>query len=140
MRAVWAFAALTLLPACFLTPASARQTDLQGDFDGDGRRDTAAFEESEDGNLVLVVHLAAAPETPAVIWSGDVSSAPYFSASTTGPGTYRTMCHLYDGCGSTVPPQVTLTHDAVVVHALEGPADFLYYWDGSAFQNIIVGE
>lgn len=47
-----------------------------GDFDGDGRRDRAAFYETEDGALTLMVRRAAAPDAPLSIWGGDIASLP----------------------------------------------------------------
>lgn len=122
---------------CVLTPANSQVIDAQGDYDGDRRSDTAAFEEDAAGNLVLVVRRAATPGENIVIWTGDVSSRPYFAVSTAHPGAYQAMCHLYDSCA---PESVSLSHDGLIVHALEGPAEFLYYWDGASFRNIIISE
>lgn len=123
-------------------PASESGKHARGDYDGDGQIDRADFFESNEGVLTLLVRRAAAPNAPANIWGGDIASFPFFDLSTAPPGTYRTMCHVYGegACGTTVPEQVTLMHDGIIVHALEGPAEFLYYWDGSTFQNIIISE
>lgn len=121
-------------------PAAETGKHARGDFDGDGQIDLADFFESNEGALTLLVRRASAPDSPLAIWGGDIASFPYFEVSTAPAGTYRTMCHVYDGCGSTVPAQVTLTHEGIIVHALEGPAEYLYYWDGGAFQNIIISE
>jgi len=134
-------AGIVALTAC----ASAQQAswqngDIRGDFDGDGRQDIALFEETPDGVLSVIVRRAGAPNEPLSIWGGDIASAPYFAISAAPPGTYRTMCHLYDGCGANVPEQVTLAHDGIIVHALEGPAEFYYYWDGAAFRDILISE
>jgi hypothetical protein len=121
-------------------PAFWQNGDIRGDFDGDGRQDIAVFEETPDGVLSVIVRRAAAPDQPISIWGGDIASAPYFAISAAPPGTYHTMCHLYDSCGTTIPEQVTLAHDGIIVHALEGPAEFYYYWDGAAFRDILISE
>jgi hypothetical protein len=112
----------------------------RGDYDGDGRTDRADFIEDDEGHLVLIVRRAAAPDAALEIWGGDIASYPYFNVSTAPAGTYRTLCHLYDGCSESVPEQVTLTHDGIIVHAVEGRSDHYYYWDGTTFQNIIISE
>ena len=114
----------------------------RGDYDGDGQIDRADFFESNEGTLTLLVRRAAAPDASINIWSGDIASFPYFAISTAPSGRYRAICHLYsDGaCGTTVPEQVTLPHDGIIVHALEGPAEYLYYWDGATFRDIIISE
>lgn len=112
----------------------------RGDYDGDGRMDRADFQEDDEGHLVLIVTRAAAPDAPVTIWGGDIASYPYFNVSTAPPGTYRTVCELYESCGGSVPEQVTRTHDGIIVHALEGPAQFYYYWDGGEFRDIIISE
>ena len=121
-------------------PASETGKHTRGDYDGDGIIDTADFFESNEGALTLIVRRAAAANEPTEIWGGDIASFPYFEVRSTGPGRYRNLCHLYGpDCGG-APREVTLTHDGVVVVALEGPAEFLYYWDGQKFKNIIISE
>ncbi|MEZ5956308.1 MAG: hypothetical protein R3C27_03740 [Hyphomonadaceae bacterium] len=111
-----------------------------GDFDGDGKVDSAAFFEDEDGNLVIAVARAADDNYMPIIWGGDLSSLPHFTFRTAGPGVYRNLCHLYDpDCGG-APSQVTLTHDGIIVTALEGPAEYLYYWEDGRFKDIIISE
>jgi len=142
------FAALALaaLSACAsrpfpLTPFTAEPgAQAVGDFDGDGREDLAVMELNADGFLVVVVRRAAAPHEPDVIWGGEPSSRPYFRISAAAPGRYTTACQVYDaGCGG-VPAEVALTHEAIIIDATAEPARYLYYWDGAAFQNIIINE
>jgi hypothetical protein len=113
---------------------------VMGDYDGDARLDRAGFLEDGEGNLVITVERAARPNEHEIIWSGDVSSAPYFRIRNAAPGLYRTMCHLYEHCGGAIPREVDLRHDGLVVAALEGPAEFLYYWDGDSFENVVISE
>jgi len=122
-----------------LTHGPDRHTYAHGDFDGDGVGDAAHFFESNEGALVIGVRVSRL-ERIVVIWGGDISSLPYFTFRKTGPGVYRNLCHLYGpDCGG-APREVTLTHDGIIVTALEGPSEFLYYWDGSAFRDIIISE
>lgn len=110
-----------------------------GDYNGDDKGDAVRFYESEDGALTIGVYFIISGEiTP--IWGGDISSFERFSVSTAPAGTYSTACDLYGGCPVDVPEQVTLTHDGVFVHEVDRANDLLYYWDGAAFQNIIVAE
>lgn len=144
MRRALALATAFLITACAhapantLTPITSSPT-IHGDFDGDGRADSVGFSENDEGALLAIVQRAATRE-PIEIWGGDISSLPYFTIRSTGPGRYRTQCEVYgDNCGG-VPREVTLTHDGIVVVALEGPAEFLYYWDGAEFRDIIISE
>jgi len=112
---------------------------ISGDFDGVGARDSAAFYTDEDGNLVIAVNHGNSDDMP-IIWTGDMASLPYFTFRTTGPGTYQNLCHLYGSdCGG-APREVTTSHDAIIVTALEGPAEFLYYWEDGEFKDIIINE
>lgn len=125
-----------VVAACASTPDTTHR--ISGDFDGDGRRDTAAFEENADGVLEVLVRRAAAPgETPA-LWGGDISSWPRFALRAAPPGRYATDCEAYNGCPPNVPPQITLTHDGVIIRGLEDRSTTLYYWDGAAFQNVSI--
>jgi hypothetical protein len=111
-----------------------------GDYDGDGRTDRAAFFETEDGVLALMVHRAAAPREPLTLWGGDISSLPYYTVRTAPPGRYETACALYGGCGDAIPSEVTLTHNALMVLGSEHNSVLLYYWDGRAFRDILLQE
>lgn len=113
---------------------------ISGDYDGDGRIDTARYFEDSAGALIIGVQLGARRHDDVQrICSADRSNLPYFAFSTAPTGTYRTMAHLYDQ-NSGVPREVSLAHDAIIVTALEGPAELLYYWDGATFQNIVISE
>ncbi|MBP6689109.1 MAG: hypothetical protein KA153_03885 [Hyphomonadaceae bacterium] len=113
---------------------------ISGDYDGDDRIDTARFFEDAEGALHIGVQFGARRQDQVErIWSADSASFPYFTFSTTPAGTYRRVPSLYDETSS-VPREVTLAHDAIIVTALEGPADFLYYWDGSTFRNMVISE
>lgn len=137
---VFALAATACTAASQGIAANDPAKHARGDYDGDGRADRADFEEDDKGHLVLIVRRAATPDESLEIWGGDIASYPYFTVSTAPPGTYRTVCEVYNGCGTSVPERVTLTHNGIVVHALEGPAAYLYYWDGAAFHDIIIDE
>lgn len=113
---------------------------IAGDFDGDGRTDTARFFETREGALVIGVQLRARRRDEVVrIWSAERSSLPHFTFSTAPAGTYRPWPTIYPDA-SDRPREVTLSHDAIIVTAIEGPAEFLYYWDGNAFQHFVVSE
>ncbi len=114
--------------------------DANGDFDGDGRIDTARYFEDDEGNLVIGVHLRRGSLRPTRVWSGDISSLPRFTFRSAPPGLYHTACELYgDGCGS-APAHVTLTHDGIIVEGLEDHSRTLYYWSGGAFRNVSILE
>lgn len=113
---------------------------ISGDYDGDGRTDTARYFEDSEGALIIGVQLGSRRRDEVQrIWSADLSSLPHFTFRTAPAGTYRTMIHLYDE-NSDVPREVPLTHEAIIVTALEGPAEFLYYWDGETFRNVVISE
>lgn len=114
--------------------------EIHGDFDGDGQLDAAFMREDNEGALRVEVVSAADPAAPVQIWGGDITSLPHFSIETAPPGMYHTACDLYGGCPANVPVQVTLTHDGIFVREVDRANYLLYYWDGAAFQNIIVAE
>src|SRR5262245_13719800 len=112
---------------------------ISGDYDGDGHTDTAQFFEDREGALIIGVQSRARREVRR-IWSGDLSSFERFTFRTAPPGLYRTACHLYgEDCGG-APREISLTHEGIIVTALEGSAEYLYYWDGETFQNVIISE
>jgi hypothetical protein len=121
-----------------LAPLS-NASEAHGDYDGDGRGDSAHFFENSDGALVIGVRLTSRGEVLS-IWGGDLSSLPYFTFRTVGAGTYRTQCEVYGpDCGG-APHEVVLVHDAIVVTALEGPAEYLHYWEDGRFKDVIISE
>ena len=122
-------------------PPAKADKHAQGDYDGDGLTDQASFFERADGFLVLVVRLAAAPEEPFEMWHGEIARTPYFSVHTAPPGTYRTLCYLYNGCEGRVPAEVTSTYDGIIVHEPYGLSrNFYFYWDGARFRDILIAE
>lgn len=144
MRGVLALSITLLLAACVHAPASTLtpmtpSPTLRGDFDGDGRADTAGFFENHEGALVVVVHRAASSR-PVEIWGGDISSFERFAIRTAPPRRYLTACMLYgDGCGGE-PENVTLTHDGIIVEGIDDHSRTLYYWANVEFKNVSVLE
>jgi hypothetical protein len=113
---------------------------ISGDYDGDGRFDTARFFEDNEGALHIGVQFGNRRQDQVErIWTADCSNFPRFTFNTAPAGTYRPMAHLYAEDRG-VPREVALTHEAIIVTALEGPAEFLYYWDGATFRNIVISE
>lgn len=112
----------------------------RGDYDGDGRVDTADFFESDEGALTLLVRRGAAPEAFDILWGGDIASFPYFEVRTAQAGLYQTNCDAYGpNCGG-APATVTLTHDGIIVEGLEDHSRTLYYWADGEFKNVSVRE
>lgn len=136
--------ALALTASCVHAPPSdltpmAEGPALHGDFDGDGRADTAGFFEDDEGHLIVAVHRAAA-RRPDEIWGGDISSFERFTIRAAPPRLYVTACALYGpGCGG-APESVTLTHDGIIVEGLEDHSRTLYYWQDGAFKNVSILE
>ncbi len=112
---------------------------VSGDYDGDGRTDTARFFEDMEGVLHVGVQLGARRRDHVErIWGGDISSLPYYTFRTAPPGDYTTACELYgDDCGG-APRRLSLRHDGLIVEALESGQELLYYWHDQSFQNVII--
>jgi hypothetical protein len=122
-------------------PAAKADKHAQGDYDGDGQIDHADFFERADGFLVLMVRLAAAPDVPIELWSGEIAHTPNVFVSTAPPGTYRTLCYLYNGCEGRVPAEVSNTQDGIVVREAYGLGrNFYFYWDRAHFRDILIAE
>lgn len=112
---------------------------IDGDFDGDGSPDSAAFHEDEEGNLVVAVHRATQWWAD-VIWGGDITSLPRFAIRTAPPALYHTDCEAFGpDCGG-APATVTLTHDGIIVEGLEDHSRTLYYWSDGEFENVSIRE
>jgi hypothetical protein len=111
-----------------------------GDFDGDGREDTAGFYLHE-ANLVLAVRFGAAPDIPAIVWQIEAEHARYFGVETAAPGVHRTACARYWRCDPDERPEVRLTHNGLFLLAFEGPAGFLYFLnDDGTFDHELIWE
>ncbi|MBX3428627.1 MAG: hypothetical protein KF779_03480 [Hyphomonadaceae bacterium] len=112
---------------------------ISGDYDGDGDVDTAAYYETDEGELVVAVEHTTPDDAP-IIWGGDIASLPYFVIRTAPPGLYQTDCDAYgSNCGG-APRTVTLTHDGIIVQGLEDHSRTLFYWSDGEFQNVSVRE
>lgn len=112
---------------------------IGGDFDGDGRTDTARFFEDRDGVLHIGVRRGARRyDQIERIWGGDISALPRFTIRTAPPGLYRTDCEAYGpDCGG-APESVTLTHEGIIVEGLEDGSRTLYYWADGEFKNVSI--
>lgn len=144
MRSAVALIITLLITACSHAPASTLtqitpSPTLHGDFDGDGRADTAGFYENDEGALLVVVRRAAS-SLPIEIWGGDISSFEHFTIRTAPARRYLTACLVYGpGCGGE-PESVALTHDGIIVEGIEDHSRTLYYWADGEFKNISVLE
>lgn len=110
---------------------------ISGDFDGDGGNDLVRYFESNEGALVIGVRVSSLQGIVG-IWSGDISSLPYFTFRAAPPGLYRTDCEASGpDCGG-APESVTLTHEGIIVEGLEDRSRTLYYWSDGEFKNISI--
>jgi hypothetical protein len=92
-----------------------------------------------------LIRRAAGPDDPYETFLTNAnrpSDLPHLQITTVPPGTYRTACDRYfDACRDRVPAETVILTDGLVMRVLSEPtARFLHYWDGAAFQNILIAE
>jgi hypothetical protein len=114
-------------------------TRAEGDFDGDGRADEVGLYFQGD-DLVVAAWLSSRPEEPIQVWRGPRDAVEDIGVATARPGTHRTACARYNwGCEGE-RTEVLLTHEAIVLIAFEGPAEWLYFWEHGHFENELINE
>jgi hypothetical protein len=118
---------------------------VSGDFDGDGKVDTAEILISDSAaQFALFVKLAAAEKWQMLGEASDVKALDRFGIDLVKPGKYETACGKgYDDsfCAHGEPDFLTLSHPAIEVIYTES-ADSIFYWEPStkAFREIQMSD
>ncbi|HYD89596.1 MAG TPA: hypothetical protein VEA80_19100 [Vitreimonas sp.] len=103
----------------------------EGDFDGDGLRDTAALEVDAE-RFRLVVRRGAAPEAPIVVREGPRERVGDF-LGTRPAGVYETF--PFDDRRETVATR----HDGISFGSREA-SEGLIYWTGAEFRTVWLSD
>jgi hypothetical protein len=101
-----------------------------GDFDGDGRSDTAELVVSEQHNAVAIrVRLSSLPSEPLVIAEDEGSHTVVgLGIDLVGPGDYKTACGKgYFECGPSDPEVLHLSCNAIDFFRFESANSFLIW-------------
>lgn len=117
------FVAMIALPAA-----------VAGDFDGDGRRDTARFVANGAGAARLEAVLAA---RPGVVWQipGSAGPAANLYVVTVPPGRHAPLCDAGDGNTRPCSPPIAVATDAVAFGTKEASMA-IAWWTGTGFKMI----
>lgn len=99
----------------------------RGDYDGDGREDSAQLARNpEAGTYAVMVGFATGEIS--IIAEGPLEALPSMAISSVGPGLYLTVCAEGDtDCG---PRNVDIATDAISLFEFEGANRYLYWQDG----------
>ena len=107
---------------------------VKGDFDGDGKADTAEILINESaGRFALFVRLASTGKYQTLGESYDVKELDRFGIDLVKPGKYETACGKgYDDsfCAHGEPDFLELPHPGIDFIYTES-ADSIFYWDPS---------
>ncbi|HVK81329.1 MAG TPA: hypothetical protein VM915_12030 [Verrucomicrobiae bacterium] len=136
LAALLGAAACAHTPARVLTPIDTSPT-IHGDFDGDGRTDSASFFEDDEGHLIVAVERAAA-RRPDEVWGGDIASLPRFTLRAAPPGRYIKLCSIYGAGCVNESIDIELTREGLIVEGVEDLSVILYYWSSSAFRDVAI--
>jgi hypothetical protein len=118
---------LLLVSAILLGPIS-------GDFDHDGKADTARIVRAGDGAHVLEIVRGAAPDAPVRIELGRY--APDYMVPAENSGAVATSCGKGVGANTDPCPRksVQVTRGDLLVGAAEA-SESVFIWDGHAFRQ-----
>ncbi|PIB96030.1 hypothetical protein [Caulobacter sp. X] len=107
---------------------------ISGDFDHDGKTDTARIHRAGDGGYVLEISRGAAPGAPARIDLG--RSAPNYMVPAENGGVVATVCGK--GLGAKTDPcpraSVQVTRGDLLLGASEA-SEAVLIWDGQTFRQ-----
>jgi hypothetical protein len=118
---------------------------VEGDFDGDGRTDTAELLiNTSQEKFAVFVKLASVRKWQMLGEPGDIGSLDRFAIDLVKPGKYETACGKgYDDsfCAHGEPDYLILSHPAVDFIYTES-ADSIFYWDKKAkeFREIAMSD
>jgi hypothetical protein len=118
---------------------------VQGDFDGDGKTDTAELLiSSTDKKFAVFVNLASTQKWQMLGEPVDLGSLDRFAIDFVKPGKYETACGKgYDDsfCAHGEPDYLILSHPAIDFIYTES-ADSIFYWDErtNKFREIAMGD
>jgi hypothetical protein len=114
--------------------------DATGDFDGDGRPDTAAvYLNRHTGNLAVFVTLnaRAVPRVYKVIEApANLLARVWISRAI--PGEYRSACGYGNGKTCT-PAKFRVQYDGIAYFTFEAAAEVVY-WNGNGFVDEVVND
>jgi len=118
-----------------------------GDFNGDGREDTAVFLKAPEHRARAAVRFGQQKPSPVAIWkflpaqSVDMKTdMPRMGLKTVGPGTYKTACGKgYGAADAKCVDEVTLAHDGIEIFTFEA-ASVLYVWNGKTFDTYSLSD
>jgi hypothetical protein len=102
---------------------------IDGDFDGDAKKDSAEIVVAADGkSFAIVVDVSSAAQA-VILEKGDIGSLARMGIALVKPGRYKTACGKgYWACGVGEPEVLVLKKEAIDFFA-EGSADVILYWD-----------
>jgi hypothetical protein len=118
---------------------------VEGDFDGDGKSDTAEILiNSAKNQFAVFVNLAAKHQWQILVEPVDLASLDRFAIAIVKPGRYETACGKgYDDsfCAQGEPDYLVLAHPAINFIYTES-SDSIFYWDGKtkSFREIAMSD
>ena len=114
----------------------------EGDYDGDGTKDTAAFVKTSDRTADAIVTLGSSGQVYRLETGIDLKTLmPRMGLQTVGPAVFETACGKGSGFDDGVPCEasITTTRDAVMLFVFE-VGEILYAWDGKGFEETIISD
>lgn len=113
----------------------------EGDYDGDGVKDSAAFIKTSNAHAEAIVTLGGSGRVYQLEAGLDLrTQMPRMGLMTAGPATFQTACGKGSGDDSApCEPSITTTRDTVLVVVFEAGA-ILYAWDGKGFKETIISD
>ena len=116
-----------------LLAATAAFAPLTGDFDHDGRQDTAQIV-SAGGQYVLWVTRGADPRHPVVVWELGKAKPLYPFVSTARAGRFQTACGKGLGSDRDPCPRAWVTlKDGDLTFGIEESTEAVALWNGKRF-------
>jgi hypothetical protein len=125
--------------AFVLAAALSLPPPLHGDFDRDGKPDTAQIERSASGGLQLVVR-PGAPSTPALVESLHTADGDIF-LDLASAGSWPTACAKGLGRASDpCPRKVVVTRGGELTFGTREATLWVLVWDGRRFETIPLSD
>lgn len=121
-------------PFLSLLAAAVLPGPISGDFDHDGKTDTARLTRGDNGAYVLEVARGAAPASPVRIALG--RHAPDYMVPAKNGGLVATACAKGAGANTDPCPRksVQITRGDLLVGAAEA-SESVFIWDGQTFRR-----
>jgi hypothetical protein len=114
----------------------------EGDYDGDGVKDAAAFVKTSDRKVDAIVIMGGSGQIYRLETGIDLKTLmPRMGLQTVGPAVFETACGKGSGFDDGVPCEASITtrRDAVMLFVFE-VGEILYVWDGKGFQETIISD